>query len=395
MRICFIYDCEYPWDIRVEKICNTLINAGHDVSLLCRNKNSQLRQSIIGKLKVFRLPHLGKNVITKILNITIFFNPIWLYSAYRVVSSQKSEVIIVRDLPLALTGIIVGKLKKIPVIVDMAEPYPLTVKQRRNHEPFKIYHLLTRNFFLAEIIENIVISYIHHIYVVCEEARDRLVKKGLDEKKVSIVRNTPVLEKFSPMEPIFPGVMSNIKGKFILLYVGIIIGGRGIDTAISAMKIISEQNPDVKLVIVGNGKLEMIMRNAVVKANLGDSVFFEGWVDHNEIPKYVASCSVGLLPANNTEHANHTIQNKFFDFMSMKKPVISSDVRPMKRMIEETKAGLLFKADDPSSLANTILEILKDDIEMYSSRGLNCVRNAYNWSTDAQVLLSVLQRTKF
>jgi len=41
MRILKIYDGDYPWDVRVEKVAETLIAAGHSVRLLCRNRRRQ------------------------------------------------------------------------------------------------------------------------------------------------------------------------------------------------------------------------------------------------------------------------------------------------------------------------------------------------------------------
>jgi len=38
MRICKIWDADYPWDIRVEKVILALIEAGHAVDLVCRNQ---------------------------------------------------------------------------------------------------------------------------------------------------------------------------------------------------------------------------------------------------------------------------------------------------------------------------------------------------------------------
>src|SRR5947208_16013784 len=38
MRICKIWDADYPWDIRVEKVATSLSEAGHDVHLVFRNE---------------------------------------------------------------------------------------------------------------------------------------------------------------------------------------------------------------------------------------------------------------------------------------------------------------------------------------------------------------------
>ena len=37
LRIVMVWDGDYPWDVRVEKVCTTLIASGHEVHLVCRN----------------------------------------------------------------------------------------------------------------------------------------------------------------------------------------------------------------------------------------------------------------------------------------------------------------------------------------------------------------------
>ncbi len=393
MNICFVYDCEYPWDIRVEKICNNLVKDKHRVSLVCRNNNSAPNYSEQEKLKIYRLPHVKRQSITKLINITIFLNPLWLFKIFKIIKRNHCRIIIVRDLPLALSGIIVGKITGIPVVVDMAEPYPLTIRQRLKYEPFRALHIITRNIHFADLLEKITIKTANHIFVVCEEARNRLIELGAASQNVSIVRNTPELKKFQITQPKYPGIMKNIKNKFIVLYVGIIIGGRGIDIAIKALKEIKKKRADVKLVIVGNGKIENEMRSLTRELNLEDTVFFEGWVDNALVPEYINSCNLGLLPFMNTQHINHTIANKLFDFMAIGKPVLCSDVKPMRRIIEASGAGYLFKAENIMSLKDMIIQAIEDRaIKEKGKYGIDIVKKEYNWGIDRKKILSVVNQ---
>lgn len=393
MNICFVYDCEYPWDIRVEKICKSLINDSHDVSLICRNNNAESEYSQKDSLKIYRLPKLKYGKITKLVNITFFFNPFWLYKIFRIVRKNKCRLILVRDLPLALSGILVGKLTKIPVIIDMAEPYPLTVRQRRQFEPFSLFHIITRNIFFADFLEKITLKTANHIFTVCEEARNRLLKLGAVSRNVSIVRNTPELKKIQITPPKYPGIMSKLKNEFIVLYVGIIIGGRGIDIAIKAFKEIAERRTDIKLVVVGNGKMEKAMRDLAQELKLEDTVFFEGWVNSTKVPEYINSCDLGLLPFMNSQHINHTIANKLFDFMVVGKPVLCSDVKPMKRIVNETKANYLFKAEDFNNLKDELLEIARNsDLAKLGKSGIKFAQSKYNWQVDSNKMLEVVDR---
>ena len=56
MKICKIWDADYPWDIRVEKVATSLSMAGHSVHLVCRNLDRRVRVEHNGTFTVHRLP---------------------------------------------------------------------------------------------------------------------------------------------------------------------------------------------------------------------------------------------------------------------------------------------------------------------------------------------------
>jgi len=390
VRICFVYDSEYPWDVRVEKMCRTLHSHGHQVFLVCRNRQARPLRSPFSYGTICRMPHVGTSTLTHLINATLFFNPFWIGRIAQIVVQHRCHVVIVRDLPLALAAIGSAKIAGRPCIVDMAEPYPLTVLQRRQLDPPRWHSALTRSYSLALAVERLVVRCAAHIFTVCEEASDRLIVAGAQPHQITLVRNTPNLNDFQNTSPSFPGIMKRLKGSFIALYAGMIFGSRGIDTALLAMKKCAEVTSNIRLVIVGTGTLETQMRNLAYRLGLlNNSVFFEGWVDHENITDYIASCDVGLLPFHDTRHINTTIANKLFDFMALDKPVICSNVSPMRRIIAETSAGVLFEPGNPDDLAAKILEVRSSPLNG-AGRGLEAVFRKYNWGHDESRLLEAL-----
>ena len=68
--------------------------------------------------------------------------------------------------------------------------------------------------------------------------------------------------------------------------------------------------------------------------------------------------------------------------MHLKKPVIVSNCRPLKRVVKETESGLFFQADNPEDLARNIL-FLFNNKQMRSQMGKNAknaVLKKYNWN---------------
>ena len=121
-----IYDGDYPWDVRVEKFLTALGEAGHETTLVARNKEGRPRREKLGDIDIFRLPNAGR--FETLASFPAFFHPTWLQSVWRAARECRPERIIVRDLPLAPLGIWIGRRLSCPVLIDMAEPYPLALR---------------------------------------------------------------------------------------------------------------------------------------------------------------------------------------------------------------------------------------------------------------------------
>src|SRR3954468_7297078 len=55
MRICKIWDGDYPWDVRVEKVALSLTEAGHEVHLVARNTHRRPIREKLAEAQVHRL----------------------------------------------------------------------------------------------------------------------------------------------------------------------------------------------------------------------------------------------------------------------------------------------------------------------------------------------------
>ena len=72
---------------------------------------------------------------------------------------------------------------------------------------------------------------------------------------------------------------------------------------------------------------------------------------------YLEVTNVGLIPHKSTPHTETTIPHKLFQYMLFGKPVVVSDCASMKRIVEETGSGLVFKAGNPEDLAEKIVSL--------------------------------------
>ncbi|MDC0661946.1 glycosyltransferase family 4 protein [Marinobacter sp. SS21] len=380
MRIALVWDADYPWDVRVEKVASSLIKEGHDVHLICRNTDQRIRYEEIAGIKVNRLPVVVRRLrwLNSILTFPAFFNPIWLYFIWRIASQNKVEHIIVRDLPLCPAGIWVAKWLKVPCSMDMAECYPEMLRCIWKFEKFRFQNILVRNPYLADLVEMYCLKRLSKIFAMIEESRDRLIRKGVPAERVSIVSNTPSLALADSYKK--ARVPQEV---FQIVYLGILNPSRGLDTVIEGMSVLQKQGVGCKLVVAGTGKAEADLRSLVQRHGVSESVEFLGWVTRDKVKDLFASASIGVVPHHVCGHWNSTIPNKLFDYMAAGVPVVSTNVGPMERIITHNDCGRIYTDNDPESFARTIVELGDRNLrERLGENGRQAVLKTFNWEND-------------
>ncbi len=385
--VCIVWQGFYPWDVRLEKFiaCFTKF---YRVCLVSKGKDDNPLSEEHENLSIYRvraglfLKKIGAKKIAGIINAPIFFNPFWMIRCFSVARNNKASLILVRDLPMMWLGLIVGRILRIPVIFDMAENYPaaLIAYNKKCYKPF-----LIGNAFFPRWYERLAASLSAKVFVVTEEQKERLIKKNVSGDKIVVVGNTPALS-----EEFFNNNNNADRADKTVLYTGKIDIHRGVDVAIKALPQLMKKHPGLVLVLAGAGtevdKLRLLARKLGVERN----VRFLGWISHQEIYDNILKSTVCLIPHVKSEHTDTTLPNKLFDYMALGKPVISSDLIPVVRILKEYGCGLIFKSGDPESLAQQIEKAL--DSELLKKLGVNgqkAVKERFRWDIDEKILASV------
>mgnify|MGYP005645041659 FL=1 len=182
------------------------------------------------------------------------------------------------------------------------------------------------------------------------------------------------------------------KDYWVALYVGGLGPHRGLETTIKAIPTIKDKIANFKLLIVGAKNHEKKKIDKLTKKlKIGKKVEIINWVPFSEILSYIKISNVCLVPHDNFEHTQTTIPHKLFQYMIMGKPVLVSDCKPLKRVIDDCKAGLVFIANDWRDLAKKMIELKTNSsktIEM-AKNGVVATQNKYSWKHDKQILLKV------
>jgi glycosyltransferase involved in cell wall biosynthesis len=213
------------------------------------------------------------------------------------------------------------------------------------------------------------------IICISEKVSD-VVKEhtALSISKIEIIHNGIELEKFKnsaakDIQKFFPNADLNIK---ILIQVASFMEPKDQKTLIKALRYLSDE---VKLLLVGEGKLQKECKALVHTLKLEKRVLFLGL--RMDVPQLLKTANVVVLSSKYEGLSLSSIEG-----MASGKPFVASDVAGLQEIVEG--AGILFKQGNAKDLANKIERLLKD--ETYCQEIVNsCLKRAEQY--DIQIMV--------
>ena len=392
MKLLKVWDSEYPWDVRAEKVMRSLSEAGHSIDLVARNRSRMAEEEDLGYARVHRMRpwRLVGSRVDAASQFPAFVNPRWFAHVRTAFRRTASEAILVRDLPLAPTAVWVGREAGVPVILDMAENYPAMMRDLWIGGRQGPWDWLVRNPAAVSRVESWVVRAVDHVVVVVEESGSRLEKLGVDPSKITVVHNTPLPDRI-PKEP---QEVAGLQGRSLrLVYLGLLEKPRGIQTVLGGLAALRARGIDAVLDVIGGGRDAPVLMADADEAGLSEDVVrFHGVLPYEDALDVVGRSDIGLIPHLAVESWNTTIPNKLFDYMSLGLAVITSDAKPAARIVREEGAGVVFRSGDVEDFVRAVLELHSEgDLRRCANNGRRAVTSRYNWRFDGEKLVEAVE----
>jgi len=378
--VLYVWKSPYPWDVRIEKICQAFVDDGFNVVIVSRWGNEERQIEQVGDIQVYRV---GYKQFKKLFE-PIPGNPFWKTALSEAILKFSPDLIIVREIMLAKDCGILAKKHNIPVVMDMAENYPAAMREWKKYNSNMFMRFLMHNFKVPDRVEANSVPLMDGIIVVCEEQINRLNKSyNYPTQKIVVAHNTPtnIIEDFEIIQP---------KKEIIFGHTGYLQNEKSLINFSTAVAVHNSSKFDFKLKLAGTGESEPEIRALIDKYNAGEKIVMLGAYKPEKLNEIISDFHFGVLPYQINDFNEYTIQNKIFDYFSLGKPVIVSPASPLKRVVEETDAGIIAKDDS----VEAFLEVL-DNIQNYDYQNLS--KNAhqyhlkkYNWNVDSKVMLEFI-----
>jgi glycosyltransferase involved in cell wall biosynthesis len=156
-----------------------------------------------------------------------------------------------------------------------------------------------------------------------------------------------------------------------ILFLSLISKQKGADLAIRALKLLSRDARNIKLIVAGDGDYLPGAKQLAKDLGVADKVIFTGFVRNEDTSLFYNASDVFIFPTLRLESFGIVIA----EAMACQKPVIASHIGSIPTVIEDGINGILFKPGDYEELAIQIKRLLSDQ-EYYEKLSQNAHSNA-------------------
>jgi len=240
------------------------------------------------------------------------------------------------------------------------------------------------------------------IVTVSYAMKDELMKLGFPKDKIQVCYNGVDPEKYNP-EMVNDKQIKKVRDSYdikeddlMILFVGRLVGVKGVDRLIMAMSHVLQKIPKAKLVIVGLGDLQDYLVNLVRTMKLQDSIKFRfEFISEEERILHYAACDLAAFPS-----LYEPFGIVVLEAMGMERPVVvgAAGVSGMREIViphGQEQCGFHINPSNPADIAWGIVSALEnpEKRKWLGKNGRQRVLDEFTWDKIAEKTIALYEQT--
>jgi glycosyltransferase involved in cell wall biosynthesis len=198
---------------------------------------------------------------------------------------------------------------------------------------------------LLKKIQKLVAGRAEKIVVASHYLKRIIGNWGVSTDKIRVIYNAFAVPKIPTVVP--------ASQKPILVSVGRLVPWKGFSTLIDLMPRLLILEPDLELLIIGDGPDQRTLQTQIDQAQLTKQVKLLGRLDTETLFAYLSQATVFVL---NTSYEGFSHQ--LLEVMAIGLPVVTTEVGGNPELITDQVTGLLVPYDDKEALSSAISHLL-------------------------------------
>ena len=399
MNILIVSQYFWPEDFPITDLALGLSDAGHDVSVLTGVPNYPKGVAFQGYspwrpseesysgLSIRRVPIItrGNSKGSRlVLNYLSFVLSGCSLGTLKI--PKDIEVILVYEpspITVTIPALLIGRLRKVPTFLWVQDLWPET--------------LTAVGAVKAPLVLKIISKMVGYIYHACDRILVQskafippILGYGISPDKVVYFPNT-VESLYRPLERVslYPEADLLPEG-FKVMFAGNIGAAQDFETLLATAERLREE-PEIKLIIIGDGRLYPWVKAEVERRGLAGTVYLLGRYPRESMPRFFCYADALLVSLKKHPIFSCTIPSKVQAYLACGRPVIASLDGEGGRIIRESGAGIAVEAENPDKLTEAILKLYKLAPDERESMGYNA-RKYFKENFEREMLLDKLSK---
>ena len=299
--------------------------------------------------------------------------------AARHVRAHRPNFIYERNSLWGMTGLWLARKYSLPLVLEVNAPLAYEQKQYRG---------LTFSS-LAEWTERMIWCGADLIVVVSESLRRHVQEAGVRPERIRVLPNAVDANLFHNRldgEPVRKRF--HLGSRFVVGFLGTFKQWHGADLLMEAFQRLHQGDPDMHLLLVGDGPLRESLQEKIRQAGLEHEVTLAGKVTHQEVPLYLATMDVAVAPYPDLSKFYFS-PLKLFEYMAAGRAIVASRLGQIAEVIVDGESGLLFKPGDVEDLVRCIRRLREDSrLRLALGKQASMTSRSYTWSKNASQVVA-------
>lgn len=245
---------------------------------------------------------------------------------------------------------------------------PLVYEMRSSWEDAAVSTGTTREgsvrYRLSRALETYALRRADAVVTICDGLRNEVLARGVLANRVTVVPNAVDTGTLSPSIAASTATRRalGLNSACVLGFIGSFFAWEGLALLLEALPLILARRSEVRLLLVGGGVHEPVLRAAAKQFGVEEQVKFAGQVPHARVGALYDAIDVLVYPRLPMRLTDMVTPLKPLEAMALGKAQVASDVGGHRELIEDGETGVLFRAGDPQALADAVLRVINDPV---------------------------------